>query len=860
MNRIEQIWEKGSDNYILPFLWMHGASDEKKKKMIDVIYESGARAVCLEARPHPDFAGPLWWHDVEVILEEAKKKDMKVWILDDAHFPTGLANGAVEHAPERLKRICLTEQHMDISGPVSDFQVNVKEQLNCDPETGNYRPDYYKEKVVEVLLGKLETKENREVIKDVICLTDQIKDGILQVTIPEGTYRLFIITSKIHASKFLSDAISFLEPESVDLLINAVYEPHYQHFSEWFGNTIAGFFSDEPGFFNLKDRGYGDVLRTGDVSEPLPWNEKIYRQLQEKYAGDVRLRLPSLFGMKSDQPGEDRKLCSLYMDLITKEYEKNFPEKLSKWCNEHKVEYIGHVVEDIPSYERLGQGTGHYFRAIRQQDMAGIDVVLNSLLPEKEDFYLYGLPQLAASCAAHSGKQKGRAMCELFGAYGWSEGVTFMKWMADYMLLHGINMFVPHAFTDSSFPDADCPPHFWAEGNNPQYPSIGQLFRYMNRMADLLSKAKANVKNAVLFEAESDWAGATQPYCEVGRELIIHQMEYHLLCMDDLRCADCQSGEIYIENQKYSRLFIPSVQYMSRENAKILEGIKKRGIRIYFTDGKPLSLEGEELKELDAIPVISLDSVSEKAEQPMVRLDGNLVKWVHCSTYENNDEILHVLLNTSLKKSVKARMTVQPVRKEKSMLLRVDMMEQRYLGRYEFQTEIVLEPGEMAVFSEVPETELSAVILSKEEEQWVPLLTEEWSLSAASYQTPDLWKKLGTLKKLDDLYVRYPDFSGTVRYEAEVSLEHVKEIWLKGASEAVTVRIDGEKIGRCIGTPYRYQLSDGKNGKVTLCIEVASTLYGAVKDDLSKARELPRLGFEGEVWVYKKGEVDEQLF
>ena len=109
----------------------------------------------------------------------------------------------------------------------------------------------------------------------------------------------------------------------------------------------------------MKNIGYGDVLRTGDVSEPLPWSDKIYRQLKESYPYDFRISLPYLFGMKSDQPGEDRKLCRLYMDLVTKEYEKNFPEKLSKWCSEHKVEYIGHVVEDIPSYERLGQGTGH---------------------------------------------------------------------------------------------------------------------------------------------------------------------------------------------------------------------------------------------------------------------------------------------------------------------------------------------------------------------------------------------------------------------------------------------------------------------------------------------------------------------
>lgn len=56
-------------------------------------------------------------------------------------------------------------------------------------------------------------------------------------------------------------------------------------------------------------------------------------------------------------------------------------------------------------------------------------------------------------------------MCELFGAYGWSEGNRLCKWLADYMLVRGVNHFVPHAFDAAPFPDADCPPHFYAHGH-----------------------------------------------------------------------------------------------------------------------------------------------------------------------------------------------------------------------------------------------------------------------------------------------------------------------------------------------------------------------------------------------------------
>ena len=100
-NQKQGVAEKGEEkdmenNYILPFLWMRGEEEAVLREEMEKIYECGIRAVCLEARPHDDFCGPGWWHDMDIILDEAKKKDMKLWILDDKHFPTGYANGLIE--------------------------------------------------------------------------------------------------------------------------------------------------------------------------------------------------------------------------------------------------------------------------------------------------------------------------------------------------------------------------------------------------------------------------------------------------------------------------------------------------------------------------------------------------------------------------------------------------------------------------------------------------------------------------------------------------------------------------------------------------------------------------------------------
>ena len=66
------------NNYIFPFLWMRGEPEEILRTEIAKIDECGIKAVCLEARPHDDFCGSGWWCDFDIVLDEAKKRGMKI--------------------------------------------------------------------------------------------------------------------------------------------------------------------------------------------------------------------------------------------------------------------------------------------------------------------------------------------------------------------------------------------------------------------------------------------------------------------------------------------------------------------------------------------------------------------------------------------------------------------------------------------------------------------------------------------------------------------------------------------------------------------------------------------------------------
>lgn len=101
--RLEEIQHGECGSHILPFLWMKGEDNLTIREELDQIEACGIREICLESRPYPDFCGPRWWETMDYLVPEAKKRGLKLWILDDRKFPTGYANGGFERHPELQK-------------------------------------------------------------------------------------------------------------------------------------------------------------------------------------------------------------------------------------------------------------------------------------------------------------------------------------------------------------------------------------------------------------------------------------------------------------------------------------------------------------------------------------------------------------------------------------------------------------------------------------------------------------------------------------------------------------------------------------------------------------------------------------
>lgn len=880
--KIEKLLNGKGSNYILPFFWQHGEEEAILREYMQAIHSAGIGAVCVESRPHPDFCGPKWWHDMDVIIEEAKKYGMKVWILDDSHFPSGYANGAIEKAVPELCRQSVYCQSVEVSEQDTVTKINVEELIH----------PVFEETMIEkyILAGKPHRKFEDDQLLAVsairvdsmefsspIDLSDFVIDGVLRWEVPEGKWKIYV-SCLTRNSGYHRSYINMLDEKSCRLFIDAVYEPHFSHYKEDFGKTIAGFFSDEPELGNDHLYAMGKTLGT-DMD--LPWGREMEQELQERLGEDWKLFLPLLWENVFVDDATAR-VRFAYMDAVTRLVEKNFSTQIGNWCRDHGVEYIGHLIEDNNQHSRLGSSLGHFYRGLSSQDMSGIDDIGGQVYPQGEDFqertplgyvndgefYHYALGKMGASFGAIDPLKKGRTMCEIFGNYGWSEGVQLEKYLADHFMVRGVNHFVPHAFSPKEYPDPDCPPHFYAGGNDPQFRHFGSLMRYMNRVCELISDGYHIAPVAILYHGEAEWTGNCMLMQKPARKLADRQIDYDIIPSDVFaekeRFKTKLDKLLTINTQQYKALVIPTAQFISAALAESIAVLHDSGFPVVFIEALPEGIyDGDNslLQEIQNCPVITLeDIVSYLDEQhiPEIELEpaNNRIRYLQ---YHNGNEMFY-LVNEDAEtyKGVVAfpikgncyaynawdnrleRVEAIPSENGTKILVEIHPRKSLIIMFDDAKEELLFEPIKTAG------TELE--------------LQRNWTRSICrSIEYPN-FKEEKEVKLPDQLAEEKPEFSGLVRYENSFLSQGDEKLVLEvtDAAEGVEVFVNGVSAGIQIVPPYHFDISAlVKNGENRLVIEVATTLERetvhlyAINNRMTENKISSLSGITGHVKLYK---------
>ena len=867
ITRSKQLQKKGEEkdmenNYILPFLWMRGEEEAVLREEMEKIYECGIRAVCLEARPHDDFCGPGWWHDMDIILDEAKKKDMKLWILDDKHFPTGYANGLIEKKYPERKKLYLACTTADIFGGAYERSLNVSRMLK--PSIGFWQigdPVDYAERENNQLYAILAVRyvEGNIFHEEVIDLTENYDGCYVKFTLPKGNWRVFVLY-KTRTDGGNDTYINMIDKESAATQIEGVYESHFAKYGSEFGKTIAGFFSDEPQFGNVVVFNNYDV-QVGRVKMQLPWSDELQENLTGLYGEGLAKALPFLF-VESEEQGLRTGIRYDYMDQVSKLYKKNFSDAIGIWCEDHGVEYIGHVVEDNGIHSRLGMGPSHYFRAMSGQHMAGIDSIGGQILygaPVEQrnamtdcdgEFFHYTLGKLGASCGHLEPKKQGRTMCELFGAYGWSFGVRDMKYLLDHLLVKGVNHLVPHAFSMAEYPDPDCPPHFYARGNNPEFPYFARMMKYANRMCGLLNGGQHVASVAVLYDGEADWTGKNMPMQKVIRQLLEHQIDLDIVSLDMLDDLAAYNGRLdgknlYINGVEFQALIIGYAKEIPERLAAFAEQAGE--FPVIFVDGKPETVIGtggciERIEETAGegrragVVGGEVIALSELAGELKARGFSDIAvdtEFKDLSFYHyKKDRQIFVFQNESAADVFCGKVTLptsEPV-------VYYDAMEEVYeladFHEVEGKLEVSLElhPGECVVILEQKNIVCDAKHKSFRE-QLDGLesrdISADWTVSLVKAKEYPQFPEGKMVHELNPVSDEKPTFSGIACYEKTVYLDAVPERAVLKAEqvfEMMKVTVNGSEAGVRIFPPYQVEISGAlKAGENKIVVEVAGT-------------------------------------
>lgn len=487
---MENLLKPSAEFTPIPFWFYNDAPDKEKiKKQFTDYMEKGVNGIVLHPRigipKSLEYLSEEYFRVVKYIVETAAELNMKVVLYDEGMYPSGSAHGQV---------------------------------VAANPSFAS---------------------------KGVRLLEEKPEQGEIITQFPDGKYLVYDYTQgTIRGIHFGEDdgeveapaSADILNPEAVECFIHLTHDRYYDALSEYFGNTIIAFFTDEPCALGRN---------AGQFREWLPGLEK------EIMAAGGRLEdLEAIFNQNKNDT------TVIYHKLIKKHLRENFYAKLSCWCEEHGISLMGHPEASDDVEEEL------YFH------IPGQDLIMRRVSPESGGLREFDSVQakLSADIARLLGRRRNANEC--FGVCNrekipWYFKGEDMIWYINWLGMRGVNLFVPHAFYYSveGQRSGERPPDVGP--NNIWWKYYRQISDYMKRISYLMTDSVDDARIAVLCDNNR------VPYEEVAA-LYANQIPFHY--MPIALMPEVQNGRLCIQGYTFDKV-------LNVIDADISE--KAQGIKIY---------------------------------------------------------------------------------------------------------------------------------------------------------------------------------------------------------------------------------------------------------------------------------------
>ena len=517
----------------IPFwFWNDELSEDEILRQMKEMKDKGVDGFVIHPRKGlPSSIGYLsdeYFHYVKFAVKMAKEMDMKVVLYDEAMYPSGSAHGEVVKADISFASKGLNRIRKDLAG-------GEKRIIAQTIEDG--------EQIVYTL------EESGGTIRGVHPLED---DG--EEKAPKSA--------------------DLLNPKAIAKFIELTHEKYYAELSEYFGDTIIAFFTDEP-----------NILGRNAREDIIPWTEGLIDEF--KAAGGKEENIKYLFERADAEKREDSFAGQeenanaaaytkrIYRQVVHNRLANSYYKQLSDWCTAHKIELTGHPEKSTDI------GYLKYFQRPCQ------DIVWRFVEPE-DGHAIEGEHSTMGKCSSDSARHrdKRRNGNECFGCCGERQDPKLftekdMRWYLNWLFVRGVNLVYPHAFYYSIREDRgdERPPEVGL--NNPFWPEYRRMSDFIKRMCYLNCDSVNCAQVAILCGQDTlSW--------KLAKPLFTNQIEFNYLeaeLLDECKIVD---GKLCIAAQEYSVLLSEADEYSALDESgrRVIEEFEKSGGRVIIAAGE----------------------------------------------------------------------------------------------------------------------------------------------------------------------------------------------------------------------------------------------------------------------------------
>jgi hypothetical protein len=538
---------------------------EQVERDLDTLHGLGYQAVTVQAGFNMPFAylSPEYLDFFRKFVLEAKQRNMRVWIVDDAGYPSGFAGGkfTTEKPELRMQALEVAERIPVAGGAV----------LHRDLPAGSVSA--------------------AAVDQDGEAISLPLNGNSLDWTAPDGKWTVLLVDHEFRTSPTRSDTNAqrvkdtsqsledYLDPAATGQYLSFTHEQYKRVVGDEFGKTILGFRGDEP------DYSIGG----------LPWTPKLFDRFRQIKGYDVQ-PFAALFaqspsprdaGVPIHLTPEQIRIKGDYYDVFSQMFAAGFFKPQGEWCAANHLEYQVHLNHEEMQME-LTHSEGEFFRDMRAVQVPGIDAIWHQIWKDTvSDF-----PRLASSASHVYGKP--RAFTESFAAYRPAPDVEMARYILNEQFVRGVNLIEAMYFPATSARPK--PPSGYM--GQPGFPD---LLAYVRRMSYLMSMGRPDASVALFLPSSSLWLGddaADTQFVSTERLLSDHQIDFDIVDEDalarDLKAV--KGGFETLSGNRYNTVILPAPSVLSSDALMRLKVFARGGGKVVSLGGTPKWIAGKTIR------------------------------------------------------------------------------------------------------------------------------------------------------------------------------------------------------------------------------------------------------------------------